>query len=168
MNETSKLTLDNYRSKIDSVDKKILNYISQKVKLYETYWVISGNNFHNYIDFKYIPQSLIPLFLYTFDNHFNKGQKNKKHSLQIMDQNENLNLQLLNQLNKRFQLIYQIGKFKKQINMSWLQIDRWYQVLLSKKDMWAKLGIPGLLIGILWNMIHEHAVDIEEKIINDK
>ena len=37
MDETSKLTLDNYRTKIDSVDKKILNYISQKVKLYETH-----------------------------------------------------------------------------------------------------------------------------------
>lgn len=168
MDETSKLTLDNYRSKIDSVDKKILNYISQKVKLYETHWVIIGNNFHNYIEFKYIPQSLIPLFLFTFDNHFNLNNKQKKHSPQIIDQNENINLRLLNQLNKRFQLIYQIGKFKKQVNMSGLQIDRWNHVLLSKKDMWNKLGIPTLLIWILWNLIHEHAVDIEDKIINEK
>ncbi|MEF2175970.1 MAG: chorismate mutase [Candidatus Absconditabacteria bacterium] len=167
MNETSKLTLDNYRSKIDSVDKKILNYISQKVKLYEAHGVISGNNYHNYINFKYIPQGLIPIFLYTFDNHFSVNQKKKKHSSQIIDQNENLNLRLLNQLDKRFHLIHQIGKYKKQIKMGGLQIDRWNQVLLSKKDMGAKLEIPTLLVGILWNLIHEYALLIEDKIINE-
>ena len=78
---------------------------------------------------------------------------------QIDEEDENL----IKSLEKRFHIVKKIGEIKKQLQVSIEDKERFEEVLRSRKEMAKKMGISEEFINKLFNLIHDEAVDIEEK-----
>ncbi|MCJ7804330.1 chorismate mutase [Patescibacteria group bacterium] len=71
--------------------------------------------------------------------------------------------ELLNILAKRINIVREIGKHKKTYGIPSLDEKRWQEVLQSKLSKARSLNIPEKFIEKLYNLIHEHSLEIENK-----
>ncbi len=70
--------------------------------------------------------------------------------------------QLIELLSKRFEVVKQIGKYKKTINLPPLQPARWEEVLEKRIKKANENNIDSDFIVDIWNRIHEYALNIEK------
>ncbi|MDD2516096.1 MAG: chorismate mutase [Candidatus Gracilibacteria bacterium] len=77
---------------------------------------------------------------------------------------DHIDKQLIELLAKRFDIIKKVGKYKKDNNIPPLQSSRWQEVLDIAKKSGEELGMNPIFIGIIWNTIHEFALDIEKNV----
>lgn len=73
--------------------------------------------------------------------------------------------EMLNLLAKRLSLVHQVGEYKKANNLPPLQPQRWQQVLEKLKLDAKKLNLNQQLVEDIWNLVHEHALRLEEGVI---
>jgi len=78
------------------------------------------------------------------------------------EQIDTLDREILYLLFRRFTLVDEIWKIKKQIWMNPLQEDRWQQVLQDKIEVWKEYWLNEEFIKDIWNRIHKEALDIEK------
>ncbi|MGI6343419.1 MAG: chorismate mutase [Bacteroidales bacterium] len=81
---------------------------------------------------------------------------------------DKLDAELLDILNKRFDIIKEIGVYKKENNITILQIDRWRQMFKNRLDMAQNMGYDSAFIKSLINIIHEESIRLQEDIFNDE
>lgn len=74
-----------------------------------------------------------------------------------------LDHELLNILEKRFAVVKQIGAIKKEHGLSFLDEERWKEVLESKLAKARNLGLSEDFIKKMYEFIHEHALEVEKK-----
>lgn len=70
---------------------------------------------------------------------------------------------LINSLKKRFELVKKIGRLKKEIGLPALDKKRWQEVLRSRIKKASELGLSKKLIKKIYEIIHDYALEIEEK-----
>jgi len=78
------------------------------------------------------------------------------------EQIDTLDREILYLLFRRFTLVDEIGKIKKEIWMKPLQNDRWNEVLSDKIEVWKEYWLKKEFIEDIWNRIHKEALDIEK------
>jgi len=78
------------------------------------------------------------------------------------EQIDSLDREILYLLFRRFTLVWEIWKIKKEIWMSPLQKDRWEQVLKDKIEIGKEYWLKKEFIEDIWNRIHKEALEIEK------
>ena len=72
--------------------------------------------------------------------------------------------ELLNIIGKRIRIVEEIGKYKKANGLPSLDEERWREVLRSKIVRAQSLGISENFVEKIYNLIHEHSLEIEKEI----
>lgn len=82
------------------------------------------------------------------------------------NQIDQIDNQIIELLAKRFEIVKQVGHYKKEHNLPPLQPGRWEEVLQDKIQKAKKYNIDQNCIVDIWNRIHESALKMEENIPN--
>jgi len=99
----------------------------------------------------------------------NKQSNNQEFVTKLEDLRidiDSLDEKLLHIVAERFQLTNQIGKYKKNQNITILQKDRWFEILKSRKEFGKSLNLNSEFIDQLLKLIHKESVAIQTKIMN--
>jgi len=78
------------------------------------------------------------------------------------EQIDTLDREILYLLFRRFTLVDEIWKIKKEIWMKPLQNDRWNEVLSDKIEVWKEYWLSEDFVKDIWNRIHKEALEIEK------
>lgn len=76
--------------------------------------------------------------------------------------------ELLNVLKKRNTIIEQIGDYKKQQNITIFQLERWKEILQTRKLMAEKIGVSSELTEKICWVLHDESIRIQTTIMNKK
>lgn len=83
-----------------------------------------------------------------------------RHKIDMLDD------EILDVIQKRMNIVKEIGKNKKENNIQILQSDRWLEVIEKAKLKGASKGLSDELIEILFKAIHQESINIQTKILN--
>ncbi len=92
-----------------------------------------------------------------------KGPKNKL--LNFRNEIDNLDHQIISLLNDRNQIVKSIADFKKKNKLTVFQIERWFEILYSRKELAVVLGLDNEMIAELFELIHTHSVLTQTKVM---
>jgi chorismate mutase len=76
--------------------------------------------------------------------------------------------ELINVLKKRMTIIEQIGEYKKEHDLTILQLGRWQEILKTRQEWAGKLGIPGAYTEKICQLLHEESIRIQTEVMNKK
>ena len=68
---------------------------------------------------------------------------------------------------KRMKIADEIGKFKKQNNITILQATRWDSILNKRTTQGRKMGLSEEFINTVFTAIHEESMDHQTKVMNE-
>ncbi len=92
-----------------------------------------------------------------------------KINLDILRQNiDSIDLEILELIKKRFEIVLDVWKFKLGNNVPPLQQNRWNQVLDDKLTKAKEMWLDEIMIEEIWNSIHNWALRLEKSIINKR
>lgn len=74
--------------------------------------------------------------------------------------------ELLETLSSRVEIVKQIGKYKKENNVTALQINRWTQLMDNRVNMGKNLDLNETFVKILFQLIHEDSVRMQTEIMD--
>lgn len=75
---------------------------------------------------------------------------------------DKVDTELLRALAKRITVVKEIGKYKKSRGIPPLDEKRWQEVMRSKISKARSLNISEKFVEKLYNLIHEHSLEIEK------
>ncbi len=78
-----------------------------------------------------------------------------------------IDYELLEILARRMQVVEQIGLYKKDHDMTVLQVQRWKQVIEDRLQKGTKLGLDGQFVQDIYEILHAYAIKIQSDVIND-
>lgn len=76
--------------------------------------------------------------------------------------------ELLEMLSSRVEIVKQIGKYKKENNVTALQINRWSQLMEDRVTIGKKMDLNETFIKILFQLIHEDSVRMQTEIMDSE
>lgn len=79
---------------------------------------------------------------------------------------DSIDSELLEILASRAEIVRQIGKYKKEHNVTALQINRWSQLMENRIKLGEKLNLSEVLIKTFFQLIHEDSVRMQTEIMN--
>lgn len=79
---------------------------------------------------------------------------------------DNLDQQLLEILARRCQISTRIGEYKNNNNMTIFQVRRWEKVMENRIDDATGLGLADKFINEIFQAIHHHSIELQEKVMN--
>jgi chorismate mutase len=79
----------------------------------------------------------------------------------VIDKYDN---ELLDVIQKRMKLVAEIGKAKKENNVTTFQIERFFHILSTRKSTGLELGLSKDMVYELFELIHKHSINIQNKI----
>lgn len=74
---------------------------------------------------------------------------------------------LLNILKKRMQVIEEIGGYKKSLNITIFQLERWQEILRTRSQWADKIGIPRQHVEKIFQLLHEESIRIQNGLMNN-
>ena len=77
---------------------------------------------------------------------------------------DGLDEKLLSLLAERLALVSEIGTIKKENNVMIFQLKRFFEILKTRKALGDDLGLPKDLVHELFELIHKHSINIQNKI----
>ena len=77
-----------------------------------------------------------------------------------------IDTELLEMLSSRVEIVKQIGKYKKENNVTALQINRWSQLMENRVNLGKKLDLNETFVKILFQLIHEDSVRMQTEIMD--
>tara|TARA_B110000977_G_scaffold199763_1_gene288128 strand:- start:1507 stop:2589 length:1083 start_codon:yes stop_codon:yes gene_type:complete len=89
---------------------------------------------------------------------FNRELNNMRS---VIDKYDN---ELLDVIQKRMKLVAEIGKAKKENNVTTFQIERFFHILSTRKSTGLELGLSKDMVYELFELIHKHSINIQNKI----
>ena len=78
-----------------------------------------------------------------------------------------LDSELLEILASRVGIVKQIGQYKKENNVTALQINRWTQLMQNRVDIGTRLDLNDTFVKILFQLIHEDSVRMQTEIMDE-
>ncbi len=78
------------------------------------------------------------------------------------EQIDTLDAEILYLLFRRFTIVWEVWKTKKEFWIKPLQEDRWKQVLDEKIEIWSEFWLKKEFIEDIWNRIHKESLEIEK------
>jgi chorismate mutase len=79
-----------------------------------------------------------------------------------------IDAELLETLASRIEIVKQIGKYKRENNVTALQINRWSQLMENRVTLGKKLDINETFVKILFQLIHEDSVRMQTEIMDEE
>ncbi|MGM0621179.1 MAG: chorismate mutase [Bacteroidota bacterium] len=79
---------------------------------------------------------------------------------------DTLDAELLEMLSSRVAIVKQIGQYKKDNNVTALQINRWSQLMDNRVNLGKKLDLNESLVKTLFQLIHEDSVRLQTDIMD--
>jgi chorismate mutase len=76
--------------------------------------------------------------------------------------------ELLETLSSRVEIVKQIGRYKKENNVTALQISRWSQLMEDRINIGKKLDLNDTFVKILFQLIHEDSVRMQTEIMDEE
>jgi chorismate mutase len=76
--------------------------------------------------------------------------------------------ELLEMLSSRVEIVKQIGRYKKENNVTALQINRWSQLMENRVSIGKKLDLNETFVKILFQLIHEDSVRMQTEIMDSE
>jgi chorismate mutase len=76
--------------------------------------------------------------------------------------------ELLEMLSSRVEIVKQIGRYKKENNVTALQINRWSQLMENRVTLGKKLDLNETFVKILFQLIHEDSVRMQTEIMDSE
>jgi len=73
---------------------------------------------------------------------------------------------LINKFSSRMELIEKIGSYKKENNVTILQIERWEKILKNRTLLAEKAGLSDDFIKKMLEIIHQESIRLQTKIMN--
>ena len=73
---------------------------------------------------------------------------------------------LLDIVGQRTEIVREIGRYKKENAVTILQIERWFEILKSRKDWGHDTNLDPQMVGELFELIHKHSVLTQTHILN--
>ena len=115
------------------------------------------------------PKKLINIINNLVIRNFDVSHINYKSSLkQLRIQIDDLDIELLDILKRRMDLVKDIGLNKKENNVTILQNNRWLEILKSRTIYAIKNGLNDRFIQKLLKVIHQESIDNQNNIMNKK
>lgn len=112
------------------------------------------------------PNDAIDLFSKLVLRSASNQDQNFLEQLELLRSNiDEVDSKLLEVVLQRTNLVKEIGRFKKENNVTILQIERWFEILKSRQN-WAK-NLNPKMVEELFELIHKHSVLIQSKIMNN-
>jgi chorismate mutase len=81
---------------------------------------------------------------------------------------DTIDSELLEILASRVEIVKQIGKYKKEHNVTALQINRWSQLMESRIKLGQKLDLNEAMVKTFFQMIHEDSVRMQTEIMDSE
>ena len=81
---------------------------------------------------------------------------------------DDIDAEMLQLLARRMEISAQIGEYKKQNNVTVVQMDRWKQVLDGLMATGQELGLSPILINKVFEAIHQASIDRQARIMEDE
>jgi len=75
-----------------------------------------------------------------------------------------LDHEILKLISERLQLVEEIGKHKKQNNMTVFQENRWNEILDKNVKTGVEMGLNAIFINEIFKTIHQEAIDVQTKL----
>lgn len=79
---------------------------------------------------------------------------------------DTLDEEIIQLFGKRMDVAKEIGRFKKENNITILQTERWKEIYNARKEMAEKLGLSVEFIEILLTTIHQESIKQQNKVMN--
>jgi chorismate mutase len=79
-----------------------------------------------------------------------------------------LDVELLEVLSSRMDIVREIGNYKKENNVTALQINRWAQLMEDRVKLGQKLNLNKTFTQILFQLIHEDSVRMQTEIMDNQ
>tara|TARA_B100000963_G_scaffold60127_1_gene48070 strand:- start:6908 stop:7966 length:1059 start_codon:yes stop_codon:yes gene_type:complete len=73
---------------------------------------------------------------------------------------------LIEIVGQRTEIVREIGRYKKENAVTILQIERWFEILKSRKDWGHDTNLDPQMVGELFELIHKHSVLTQTHILN--
>lgn len=82
------------------------------------------------------------------------------------EQIDTLDREIIDAIAQRFNVVDKIGQFKKDNNITTLQMNRWDALLKDRKVIAEKAGLDQTFVGEIFKMIHKESVKKQSEIMN--
>ncbi len=79
-----------------------------------------------------------------------------------------IDTELLEMLSSRVEIVKQIGEYKRENNVTALQINRWTQLMENRIGLGKKLNLDETFVKILFQLIHEDSVRMQTEIMDSE
>ncbi len=98
-----------------------------------------------------------------------KGEFNFQHKLEeLRTEIDKLDGELLQILAKRMDIIDEIGEYKKENDITILQMKRWVGIIKDRLSIGTHMGLNSIFMKKLLNLIHKESIQRQEKIFKHK
>ncbi|MBT3612064.1 MAG: bifunctional 3-deoxy-7-phosphoheptulonate synthase/chorismate mutase type II [Flavobacteriales bacterium] len=85
--------------------------------------------------------------------------------LNFRNQIDNLDTQIIELLNNRKQVVEHIANFKNENRLTIFQIDRWFEILNTRKENANLLGVDKQMVEEIFALIHKYSILTQTKIM---
>ena len=79
-----------------------------------------------------------------------------------------IDAELLETLASRVQIVKQIGEYKRDNNVTALQINRWTQLMENRVKLGKSMDVNETFVKILFQLIHEDSVRMQTEIMDQE
>jgi chorismate mutase len=114
------------------------------------------------------PAELAKLLDRLVIRHQNADNPQFENQLEVLrNRIDALDTELLEVLSSRMDIVKEIGLYKKEHNVTALQINRWAQLMENRVKMGEKLNLNRTFTQILFQLIHEDSVRMQTEIMDN-
>ena len=106
--------------------------------------------------------SLVPRVDFVHNKDFEDKLEVLRHHI------DNIDSEILDILGQRMNYVREIGKYKKENKVTILQIKRWNEIIKSRIAKGEKLELTSDFVSMLFQLIHEESILIQNNIMNKK
>jgi len=153
--------------------RELIESISQKALDLEMDGLMIESHFDPVHAFTDAAQQITPAALKELLNKLvirqEKGDINFQHKLEeLRTEIDKLDVELLQILAKRMQIIDEIGEYKSENDITILQMKRWVGIIKDRMSIGTHLGLENTFLKKLLNLIHKESIQRQEIIFRKK
>ena len=101
--------------------------------------------------------------------HENANNPDFENQLDVLrNRIDAIDSEILETLASRVAIVNQIGQYKKENNVTALQINRWTQLMEDRVNLGKNLDLNETFVKILFQLIHEDSVRMQTEIMDKK
>ena len=91
----------------------------------------------------------------------------KTQLLDFRNQIDLLDKKIIELLNNRKQVVEEIAKFKLKNRVTIFQLERWFEILKTRKEIGKNTGLDSKIITDLFQLIHKHSILTQTRIMRE-